>query len=313
MLDMGFKPAVDRIVAQMRSDRQTLFFSATLEGAAGKLAAPYTRNARKHIHAPNAEQRADVQHRFIHVRHDDKIGALVAELRDTERRRTLVSVRTKRAADRLVQMLTRKRVRAVAMHGNKNQSQRRRALARFERGDCDTLVATDVASRGIDIDDITHVINLDAPDDRDTSVHRTGRTGRAGASGAAASFVLPDQRHEMRKIAADLGLHREFDADRGTERAHDPAGEEGRHEPPAAGDAEPAVLRPHAQGARAARAPVLAKEPPARPDSDAGTHPSGASAGTARRRGSRFPPGSDPPRPRRGIRGSSARTPSTST
>lgn len=218
MLDMGFKPAVDRIVAQMASDRQTLFFSATLEGAAGKLATSYTQNPRKHVHAPNAGRRAAVRHRFIHVRHDAKINALVAELRDAERGRTLVFVRTKRGADRLVKRLTRKKVRAVAMHGNKNQSQRRRALASFERGDCDTLVATDVASRGIDIDEITHVINFDAPEDRDTYVHRTGRTGRAGASGAAASFVLPDQRHEMRKIAADLGLHREFEADRGTER-----------------------------------------------------------------------------------------------
>ena len=101
------------------------------------------------------------------------------------------------------------------MHGNKNQSQRRRALADFERGDCDTLVATDVAARGIDVEDITHVINFDAPEDRDTYVHRIGRTGRAGASGIAASFVLPDQHQEMRKIAADLGLHTEYDANRG--------------------------------------------------------------------------------------------------
>ena len=218
MLDMGFKPAVDRIVAQMPSDRQTLFFSATLAGAAGKLAASYTQNARKHVHAPNAKRQSDVKHRFIHVRHDAKVGALVAVLRDIERGRTLVFVRTKRGADRLVQKLAREKVRAVAMHGNKNQRQRRRALASFERGDCDTLVATDVASRGIDIDEITHVINFDAPEDRDTYVHRTGRTGRAGASGAAASFVLPDQRHEMRKIAADLGLRQEFDAARGSDR-----------------------------------------------------------------------------------------------
>jgi ATP-dependent RNA helicase RhlE len=229
MLDMGFKPAVDRIVAQIPSDRQTLFFSATLEGAAGKLAASYTQDAREHVHGPTAKKRADVQHRFIHIHHEAKVGALVAELRDTERGRTLVFVRTKRGADRLVKKLARRKVRAVAMHGDKNQSQRRRALASFERGDCDTLVATDVASRGIDIDDITHVINFDAPEDRDTYVHRTGRTGRAGASGAAASLVLPGQGHEMRKIAADLGLQREFDADRGTEpddgrRHHDGAG-----------------------------------------------------------------------------------------
>ena len=96
------------------------------------------------------------------------------------------------------------------MHGNKSQNQRRRALASFESGDCQTLVATDVAARGIDVADITHVINFDAPADRDAYVHRTGRTGRAGATGVAASFVLPDQRRDMGKIAAELGLNEEF-------------------------------------------------------------------------------------------------------
>ncbi|MFL5908693.1 MAG: DEAD/DEAH box helicase [Solirubrobacterales bacterium] len=210
MLDIGFKPAIDRIVAKLPSDRQTLFFSATLEGAAGKLASAYTRNARRHVHRPKGESRVDIEHRFIHLRHEAKVDALVAELRNGERGRTLVFVRTKRGADRLVQRLSRQKVRAVAMHGNKSQGQRRRALASFERGDCDTLVATDVASRGIDVEDITHVINFDAPEDRETYVHRTGRTGRAGASGVAASFVIPDQRHEMGKIATELGLHREF-------------------------------------------------------------------------------------------------------
>ena len=111
----------------------------------------------------------------------------------TERGRTLVFVRTKRGADRLVKRLGAKEVRAVAMHGNKTQSQRERALARFERGDVDTLVATDVAARGIDVADITHVINFDAPADRDAYVHRVGRTGRAGRTGAGISFVLADQ------------------------------------------------------------------------------------------------------------------------
>jgi ATP-dependent RNA helicase RhlE len=219
MLDMGFKPAVDRIVRQMPRDRQTLFFSATLEGAAGKLAAAYTRNPKRHVHKPKVEKHAEVKHRFIHLSQEAKLDALVGELRHTERGRTLVFVRTKRGADRLVKRLGREQVRAVAMHGNKSQSQRRRALADFERGKSDTLVATDVASRGIDVEDITHVINFDAPEDRDAYVHRTGRTGRAGASGVAASFVLPDQHRDMRKIATDLGLHREFDAGPGFEHA----------------------------------------------------------------------------------------------
>jgi ATP-dependent RNA helicase RhlE len=211
MLDMGFKPAVDRIVRLMPRDRQTLFFSATLEGAVGKLAAAYTHDAKRHVHAPKVEKAA-TEHRFVHLSHEAKVGALVEELRSDERGRTLVFVRTKRGADRLVKKLDRAKVRAVAMHGNKSQSQRRRALADFENGKIHTLVATDVASRGIDVEDITHVINFDAPEDRDTYVHRTGRTGRAGASGIAASFVLPDQHRDMHKIAADLGLHQEFAA-----------------------------------------------------------------------------------------------------
>jgi superfamily II DNA/RNA helicase len=219
MLDIGFKPAIDRIVAKMPRDRQTLFFSATLEGATGKLAAAYTRNPRRHVHKPEGEKPVDIEHRFVHLSHEAKVDALVKELREEERGRTLVFVRTKRGADRLVKKLGNQKVRAVAMHGNKSQSQRRRALADFERGKTDTLVATDVASRGIDVEDITHVINFDAPEDRDTYVHRTGRTARAGASGVAASFVLPDQHGEMRKIATDLGLHREFDAGPGFEHA----------------------------------------------------------------------------------------------
>jgi len=210
MLDMGFKPAVDRIVAQLAKDRQTLFFSATLEGAVGKLAKAYTKDARRHSHKPVDDGPADIEHRFVHLSHDGKLAALVGELRDTERGRTLVFVRTKRGADRLVKKLSGERLDALAMHGNKSQNQRRRALASFESGDCQTLVATDVAARGIDVADITHVINFDAPADRDAYVHRTGRTGRAGATGVAASFVLPDQRREMGTIASELGLQREF-------------------------------------------------------------------------------------------------------
>ena len=215
MLDMGFKPAVDRIVAKTPDDRQTLFFSATLEGAIGKVAAAYTHQPRRHVHAPKAEKRADITHSFVHVDSQSaKLPALVAELRDGERGRTLVFVRTKRGADRLVKRLSAKDLRAVAMHGDKSQNQRERALARFERGEVDTLVATDVAARGIDVADVTHVINFDVPADRDAYVHRVGRTGRAGRTGAGISFVLADQTREMRRIAKDLGLHREFEDSR---------------------------------------------------------------------------------------------------
>jgi ATP-dependent RNA helicase RhlE len=212
MLDMGFKPAVDRIVAKTSRERQTLFFSATLEGATGKIASSYTHEPRRHVHAPKVEKRSEVTHRFVHVDSQSaKLPALVGELRDEGRGRTLVFVRTKRGADRLVKRLSAKDLHAVAMHGDKSQSQRERALARFERGDVDTLVATDVAARGIDVADVTHVINFDAPEDRDAYVHRVGRTGRAGRQGAGVSFVLADQARDMRRIARDLGLDREFD------------------------------------------------------------------------------------------------------
>jgi superfamily II DNA/RNA helicase len=166
------------------------------------------------VHQPKAQAKADVEHRFVHLTHDMKLGALVSELRHSERGRTLVFVRTKRGADRLVKRLGSHDVRAEAMHGNKSQSQRQRALARFERGDVDTLVATDVAARGIDVADITHVINFDAPEDRDAYVHRVGRTGRAGSTGAGVSFVMGDQARDMGRIASSLGLSREFDAAR---------------------------------------------------------------------------------------------------
>jgi len=210
MLDMGFRPAVDRIVARTPRSRQTLFFSATLEGAAGKVAEAYTSNARRHEHVPAVDHTAETVHRFVKVAHEAKVDALVHELRDEERGLTIVFVRTKRGADRLVKRLKDNYVTAVAMHGDKSQSQREKALARFERGEVDTLVATDVAARGIDVRDVTHVINYDAPEDRDGYVHRIGRTGRAGRAGIGVTFVLGDQAHDMSRIATDLGLHREF-------------------------------------------------------------------------------------------------------
>jgi ATP-dependent RNA helicase RhlE len=212
MLDMGFKPAVTRIVSQTPAQRQTLFFSATLEGATGKLAAAYTRKPRRHTQAPTKQGKADIEHRFVHVDSQSaKLEQLIGELRDPERGRALVFVRTKRGADRLVKRLRSREVESVAMHGDKSQRQRERALARFDNGDVDTLIATDVAARGIDVADITHVVNFDAPGDRDAYVHRIGRTGRAGRRGAGISFVLADQTADMRDIARDLGLVREFD------------------------------------------------------------------------------------------------------
>ena len=210
MLDMGFRPAVDRIVAQVPAQRQTLFFSATLEGEAGRIARTYTRDARQHEHAPPAERHAKVDHRFVAVRHEHKLDELVGELRGDRGGRALVFVRTKRGADRLVKRLRARSVDAVAMHGNKSQGQRERALARFEAGEVHALVATDVAARGLDVDDITLVINFDAPADREGYVHRVGRTGRAGRTGSGVTFVSAEQATDVARIAHDLRLHAEF-------------------------------------------------------------------------------------------------------
>ena len=215
MLDMGFKPAVNRIVAQTPDDRQTLFFSATLEGATRKLAAAYTHQARRHTQEPTEHKDRDIEHSFVHVESQSaKLDHLTVQLKEVGRGRTLVFVRTKRGADRLVKRLRSREVEAVAMHGDKSQGQRERALARFEKGEVDTLIATDVAARGIDVADVTHVINFDAPGDQDAYTHRIGRTGRAGNRGAGISFVLEDQVGDMSKIARDLGLSREFDLNR---------------------------------------------------------------------------------------------------
>jgi superfamily II DNA/RNA helicase len=211
MLDMGFRPVVDRIVKMTAPKRQTLLFSATLEGEVGKIAKVYTTDPRRHEHVQSVERKADVQHRFVTVTHDGKVERLVLELKEPERGLTLVFVRTKRGADRLVKRLASSGVQAAAMHGDKSQGQRQRALANFEAGVVDTLVATDVAARGIDVTGITHVINYDIPATREDYVHRIGRTARAGARGVGVTLVAHDQARELASMIRDLGLDRELE------------------------------------------------------------------------------------------------------
>jgi ATP-dependent RNA helicase RhlE len=206
MLDMGFRPAVDRIVGACPEERQTLFFSATLDGEAGRVAQRYTRDAAVHEHGPSARRAAaQVEHRFLAVAGDGRVAALLGELA-RERDRTLVFVRTKRGADRLVKRLDTHGFPAVAMHGNKSQRQREQALARFRSGAVDTLIATDVAARGIDVTGISHVINFDPPENRETYVHRVGRTGRAGRPGVGITLVDATERREMSELAHQLGI-----------------------------------------------------------------------------------------------------------
>ncbi len=206
MLDMGFRPAIDRIVAACPQTRQTLFFSATLDGEAGRVARLYAHQPAVHEHGPAARRaNAEIEHRFVQVAHEHRIEALVREL-ERDRDLTLVFVRTKHGADRLVKRLRAHGVEALAMHGNKSQRQREQALARFESGAVDTLVATDVAARGIDVSGISHVINFDPPADSETYVHRIGRTGRAGRTGIGITLLSPDQHGEVVQLARQLGL-----------------------------------------------------------------------------------------------------------
>ena len=210
MLDMGFRPVVDKLVALTPADRQTLLFSATLEGEAGRVARAYTSRPRTHEHKHSAEAQGTVEHRFVRVKSEGRTEQLVRELKEPQRGRTLVFVRTKRGADRLTKQLVRHSIRCAAMHGDKSQGQRERALASFEDGRIDTLVATDVAARGIDVNDITHVINFDLPGAREDYVHRVGRTARAGASGVGITFVLDDQVRDAVVMSSGLGLDREL-------------------------------------------------------------------------------------------------------
>jgi len=207
MLDMGFRPAIDRIVRACPKARQTLFFSATLDGVAGELAGRYTN--RPIVHEQQAPPRIDgkelVEHRFVAIRDEQRLEALIEEL-EGDRDRAIVFVRTKRGADRLVKRLSARNLEAVAIHGNKSQGQRDRALSHFQSGRVDTLVATDVAARGIDVEGISHVINFDPPGDHQTYIHRVGRTGRAGNSGVGVTLVGSGERQEMRQLARRLGL-----------------------------------------------------------------------------------------------------------
>ncbi|CAB4685849.1 MAG: DEAD/DEAH box helicase [Actinobacteria bacterium] len=213
MLDMGFRPQVDRILKRVPTNRQTMLFSATLDGAVSELAEQYTNNpARYEAELPADLAKGDIEHTFVPVTMEDKIDVLVDHLNAADKL-AIVFVRTKHGADKLARKLGKdKNVTAVAMHGNMTQNQRERALFQFSTGRVRTLVATDVAARGLDVDDISHVINFDPPGQDEDYVHRVGRTGRAGRSGTGVTFVLPDQLADVGRLAQRLGHAAQFAA-----------------------------------------------------------------------------------------------------
>jgi ATP-dependent RNA helicase RhlE len=200
MLDLGFIHALKRIVAMLPKARQTMFFSATMPKTIAGLADSFLSDPVKVAVAPVATTAERVEQSVMFVPQQKKQAVLHKVLEDAALDRVLVFARTKHGADRIVRHLGQAGFDAAAIHGNKSQAQRERALAGFKDGRCRILVATDIAARGIDIDDVSHVLNFDLPNIPESYVHRIGRTARAGRAGIAISFCAEDERSYLRDI-----------------------------------------------------------------------------------------------------------------
>ena len=205
MADLGFMPAVTQILDAVPDGRQCLLFSATLDKAVDKLVARYLSRPATHTVGQTVESMAAMQHRVFRLKREDKI-AVATEIADRSRR-TLVFVRTKHGADRLARQMRTRGVDAAAIHGNLNQNQRQRALAGFASGKTPVLIATDIAARGIHVDDLDLVVHFDPPADHKTYAHRSGRTARSGASGTVVSLVEPQQLTEVTRMHAAADVH----------------------------------------------------------------------------------------------------------
>jgi len=204
MADMGFMPQVEWILRRVDRNHQTLLFSATLDGMVGGLIKRYQNDPVMHEIAGREATVAEMEHRFLAVHEMDRVRVAVAIINSSNR--TLVFSRTKWGADKLTGKLIDEGVKAAAIHGNLRQSQREKALADFSNGRIQALVATDVAARGIHVDDVDVVIHYDPPSDAKTYLHRSGRTARAGESGVVVSLILWNEELEVRKLLRRLGM-----------------------------------------------------------------------------------------------------------
>jgi ATP-dependent RNA helicase RhlE len=200
MLDMGFIVPIRQIVKHLPKERQNLFFSATMPADIGKLAGELLRNPVHVSVAPQATTAERVNQQVVFIEANRKRGLLTELFADPKFSRVLVFTRTKRGADKVAHILEGGGVAASAIHGNKSQNQRERALAAFKAGEVRALVATDIAARGIDISSVTHVVQYELPDVPEQYVHRIGRTARAGADGSAVAFCAEDERALLRDI-----------------------------------------------------------------------------------------------------------------
>ncbi len=193
MLDMGFLPDVRRVLGALSPKRQTMLFSATMPKEIAALAAQMLNNPESVSVAPPASVAENIEQKVLFVRQERKNDALSSVLKDKTISRALVFTRTKHRADRIARLLLKNGVSTDAIHSNKSQSARKRALSAFTRGSVRVLVATDIVSRGIDVSNISHVINYELPHDAESYVHRIGRTARAGASGTALSLCAAEE------------------------------------------------------------------------------------------------------------------------
>ncbi|WP_375590697.1 DEAD/DEAH box helicase [Hoeflea alexandrii] len=200
MLDIGFMPAIKRILAMTPNTRQTLLFSATMPKEIRELSSRHLKNP-KEVSVIPAKKTADrVEHTVMHIQTPQKMGALASLIRDRKGERVIVFTRTKRGADKAAKRLEADGISAAAIHGNKSQGQRERALAGFRAGTVPVLIATDIAARGIDVPGVSLVVNYELPNVPEVYVHRIGRTARAGAEGTAVTFCAPDERSLLRDI-----------------------------------------------------------------------------------------------------------------
>src|SRR5271155_15358 len=208
MLDMGFLPAIRRIAAVLPKERQTMCFSATLEASVAHLVHDYMRNPVRLAFGAVLKPSENVRMQAFEVSTDRK-QQLLNRLLAKETGRCLVFARTKRATDRIAKNLNRDGFSAAMIHGDRSQSQRNSALAGFQQGRYRVLVATDIASRGIHVQDIAHVINFDLPEVAENFIHRVGRTGRAGKHGVASTLFAKEQRSELFQLERTLGIKME--------------------------------------------------------------------------------------------------------
>lgn len=205
MLDMGFLPDVKRIMDEVPEERQTLFFSATMNHRMEQIAGNMVRDPVRVSIAPEQPAVERIDQKVFFVGKRDKNDLLVSLMQEHEIEKAIVFTQMKHVANRVADKLHAAGIRSTAIHGNKSQAARTKALSDFKRGRCRVLVATDVAARGLDVDDISHVFNYDLPMEAETYVHRIGRTARAGAEGDAFSFCTAEDRAYLRQIERLLG------------------------------------------------------------------------------------------------------------